>query len=316
MKFGFLETYKGSKLEDFYPAGWDLEKIQEICSHKPEEITERQDFWHEDFEPILVKTIDEWFVKVGHDVAWEIRKAKENGQKIGLILPVGPLGQYEWLIYFLKDWGVKCDHVYGFTMDDWADAEGNIPGLFRRSIEDYFYNPLGEYTVPENQREYPTKENLPTYESKIAKLQAEGGKVVLLYGVGRPFHVAFQEPHWAADYPSVEEYKKDCYRIAGKLHPISIEMNSIVTYKSNFTALPCYANTVTMGLMMRSDYIIGGVRVDYEPRHFSQQAVPAWVTLRYGADMWVPSSFLPTMPGKFYIVESLADLNINRFDLT
>ena len=37
-----------------------------------------------------------------------------------------------------------------------------------------FYGPLGELTVPENQRNFATKENLPTYPEKIRKLKAEG----------------------------------------------------------------------------------------------------------------------------------------------
>ena len=34
----FNSTVKGSNLEGFYPEGWDFKKIDECCSHKPEEI--------------------------------------------------------------------------------------------------------------------------------------------------------------------------------------------------------------------------------------------------------------------------------------
>ena len=48
----FKSTQKGSLCEDFFPKGWDLDKMDECCSHAPEEITERQSFWNKDFNSI------------------------------------------------------------------------------------------------------------------------------------------------------------------------------------------------------------------------------------------------------------------------
>ena len=42
MSIDFNSTVKGSLLEGFYPKGWDMAKIDECCSHAPEEITEKQ----------------------------------------------------------------------------------------------------------------------------------------------------------------------------------------------------------------------------------------------------------------------------------
>jgi glucosamine-6-phosphate deaminase len=36
------------------------------------------------------------------------------------------------------------------------------------------------------------------------------------------------------------------------------------------------------------------------------QGVSLWVTLRYGPDRWVPSSFMPTLPGKLFFLQELA----------
>ena len=49
----FNSTVKGSLLEGFYPEGWDFEKIDACCSNAPETVTERQDFWNKDFNPII-----------------------------------------------------------------------------------------------------------------------------------------------------------------------------------------------------------------------------------------------------------------------
>ena len=44
----FLSTVKGSLLENFYPKGWNLKKMDECC----EKGVTREDFWHKDFTPV------------------------------------------------------------------------------------------------------------------------------------------------------------------------------------------------------------------------------------------------------------------------
>ena len=78
----FNSTVKGSMLEGFYPAGWDFVKIDECCSHAPEAISERQSFWNKDFNIDECTTLGEFDVKMGHEIANEIKKAKENNARI------------------------------------------------------------------------------------------------------------------------------------------------------------------------------------------------------------------------------------------
>lgn len=200
----FSSTVNGSMLEGFYPAGWDFEKI-DACIDLPENITVRQAHWNPAFTPIRCESLGEFETYMGHEIAQQIRLAKEKGEKLALILPVGPMGMYRWVVYFLKEWGVSCAHVYTFNMDEWSDGEGNTlpsdnPGAFQYAMENALFNPLGELTVPQDQRNFATKENLPTYPEKIAALKREGAKLVLVYGIGRMCHIAFWEPHFAADY--------------------------------------------------------------------------------------------------------------------
>lgn len=58
-----------------------MDKIDECCSHAPEEITEKQDFWNDDFHPVSCKTIEEFNVKLGHEIALEIKTAKRYRSK-------------------------------------------------------------------------------------------------------------------------------------------------------------------------------------------------------------------------------------------
>ena len=167
----FLSTVKGSALEGFYPAGWDFAKI-DACIGAPETVCDRQDFWNPAFTPVMCESLGEFETYMGHEIAMQIKLAKDRGEKIAFILPVGPMGMYKWVVYFLKEWKVSCKHVYTFNMDEWADAEGNTlapdnSGAFQYAMEQALFNPLGELTVPKEQRNFATKENLPTYPEKI-----------------------------------------------------------------------------------------------------------------------------------------------------
>ncbi len=304
----FNSTVKGSLLEGFYPAGWDFEKIDKCCANAPESVTERQSFWNEGFAPIPCTDLEEFNVKMGHEIANEIKKANERKEKIAFILPVGPMGMYKWAVYFLKEWKVSCANVWCFNMDEWADAEGNtITGeaSFQSAMENAFYNPLGELTVPVSHRNFATKENLPTYPAKIAALKAEGAKLVLVYGIGRMCHIAFWEPQFGGEFASDEEWLKQPYRIGAKLHPLTIEQNALTSFRSRTSLVPCRANTVGPALMFQADYAIGGADGTFS-RGMQWQGMSFWMTLRYTPTRWITSSYIPTIPGKLFFLKDLA----------
>ena len=308
----FMSTVKGSLLEGFFPAGWDLAKFDECCkcSENPASILERQSFWNKDFSPIECENVYDFDMMMGHEIALSIKNARDGGYKLAMILPVGPMGMYRWAVYFLKAWNVKCDHVYGFNMDEWSDGEGNTlpsdnPGAFQNAMTNAFYGPLGELTVPESQRNFATKDNLPTYPAKIAALKAEGAKLITVFGIGRMMHIAFWEPHFAAEFDSEEAWKANYYRIGAKLHPLTIEQNALTSFKSRTTLVPCRANTIGPGLFLQSDYIIGGCDGTLG-RGMQWQGLSLWVTLRHGPCTWIPSSFMPTLPGKLFFLKDLA----------
>lgn len=304
----FNSTVKGSLLEGFYPEGWDFEKIDKCCSHAPEEVFERQSFWNEGFSPVMCSDVAEFDVKMGHEIANEIKKANERKEKIAFILPVGPMGMYKWAVYFLREWNVSCENVWCFNMDEWADGEGNTlhgDASFQSAMENAFYNPLGELTVPESHRNFATKENLATYPEKIAALKAGGAKLVLVYGIGRMCHIAFWEPHFGSEFPSDEEWKKQPYRLGAKLHPLTIEQNAITSFRSRTSLVPCRANTIGPALLFSADYAIGGADGALS-RGMQWQGMSFWMTLRYGPTRFVTSSWIPTIPGKLFFLRELA----------
>ena len=305
-----LSTIQGSAMENFFPAGWDLAGIDACIDDEPSQITRRQPWWHEQFQPIACQSLADFDTFMGHEIAKTIRQARDEGRQLAMILPVGPMGMYRWTVFFLQEWGVGCDHVHGFNMDEWSDADGQTlessdTGAFQYAMEDAFYGPLGSLTVPESQRNFATAQNLPTYAEKIGEIRSQGGQLAVVFGIGRVCHIAFWEPQFAGEYDSEEDWKQATHRIAAKLHPLTIEQNAITSFKSRTTKVPAFANTIGPGLFLNADHIIGGADGTLS-RGMMWQGMSLWMTLRHQPTPWIPSTYMPTQPGKLFFMEELA----------
>src|SRR5437764_2174602 len=256
-----ITTISGSLMEGFLPAGWDLKKIDALAADDAR-FGKREPWWHAQFEPVACASYEDFDTFMGHEIAREIQLARQAGRKIAFILPVGPMGMYRWTVYFLREWDVPCDHVHGFNMDEWSDAQGNTlpadnPGAFQYAMEQAFYGPLGTTTVPPRQRHFALKDELPSYAEQIGALKKQGGRLVTTFGIGRVCHIAFWEPHFAAEFASEADWKKQTHRLGARLHPLTIKQNAITSFKSRTTLVPAYANTIGPGLFLKADRIIG-----------------------------------------------------------
>jgi glucosamine-6-phosphate deaminase len=195
-------------------------------------------------------------------------------------------------------------------MDEWSDRDGRTlpadnPGAFQNAMQAAFYGPLGELTVPESQRHFATPDRLPEYASRIADLKQAGGELVVIFGIGRVCHIAFWEPHFAGEYADEAAWKAQTHRLGARLHPLTIEQNALTSFKSRTTLVPAFANTIGPGLFLQAEKIIGGADGVFD-RGMQWQGLSLWMTLRYGPDPWVPSSFMPTLPGRLYFLQGLA----------
>ena len=310
MAVNLMSTIKGSMLENYFPEGWDLRALDKIASRRPEEITKREQWWNKRFEPIPCETLEDFDTMMGHAIALEIANAKKAKKPIAFILPVGPMGMYRWAVYFLKEWGVDCKHVHGFNMDEWSDTKGNTlpasnPAAFQNAMEDAFYKPLGKLTVPKSQRHFATKKALPKFGAQIRALKKKRAKLVTVFGIGRACHIAFWEPHFADEYSSLKAWKSDEYRLAARLHPMTIEQNAITSFKSRTTLVSTRANTVGPGLFLKSDSIIGGADGALG-RGMMWQGLSLWATLHHEPTPWIPSTFMPTLAGRLFFLKELA----------
>jgi len=310
MSINLITTLKGSHLEGYFPEGWNLRAIDRVCDLPANKVAKREKWWNKVFAPVPCETLADFDVMMGHEIALEIWRARVDEEPIAFILPVGPMGMYKWAVFFLQQWHVDCRHVHGFNMDEWSDARGktlppNDPGSFQNAMEQAFYGPLGKLTVPEDQRHFATKKALPKFGEQIEAIKNQGGKLVTVFGIGRACHIAFWEPHFAGEYESLDDWKADEYRIAAELHPMTIEQNAITSFKSRTTLVSTRANTVGPGLFLQSDKIIGGCDGALG-RGMSWQAMSFRMTLHMKPTPWIPSTFMPTLPGKLFYLEELA----------
>lgn len=305
-----MSTLPGSLMEGFFPAGWDLAKIDRLAAAPPASLTERKPWWNKEFQPIVCDSFEDFDTFMGHEIALEVQRARMAGHPLAFILPVGPMGMYRWAVYFLNEWGVPCDHVHGFNMDEWADAKGNTlpgdqPGGFQNAMEQAFYGPLGTRTVPVKQRHFALKSELPTYAAQIADLKKQGAKLVTVFGIGRVCHIAFWEPHFAAEFASEAEWQAQTHRLGARLHPLTIEQNALTSFRSRTTLVPAYANTIGPGLFLAADRIIGGADGAFG-RGMQWQGLSLRMTLLHEPTPWIPSSFMPTLAGRLFYVRDIA----------
>ncbi|HSZ57864.1 MAG TPA: hypothetical protein VK797_19530, partial [Tepidisphaeraceae bacterium] len=90
------------------------------------------------------------------------------------------------------------------------------------------------------------------------------------------------------------------------LHPLTIEQNALHSFNSRFTLIPCFANSIGPGLFLQSDWCIGGADGAYPDRGAMWQGMSLCVTLQYGPSIWVPSSWMPSLPGRLFFLRNLA----------
>src|SRR5262249_30278060 len=241
---------------------------------------------------------------MGHELAREIQHSYQIGQALILILPVGPMGMYRWTVYFLNEWKVPCKHVHGFNMDEWSDAEGNtLPptntGAFQYAMQQAFYGPLGQdRTVPLAQRHFALKTELPNYAAQIKELKdKQGARLITIFGIGRVCHIAFWEPHFAAEFKSEADWKAQTHRLGARLHPLTIDQTALTSFKSRTTLVPAYANTIGPALFLSADRIIGGADGAFN-RGMQWQGMSLRMTLHHEPNIWIPSTFMPTLAGR------------------
>ncbi len=260
---------------DFEPAEFvpfrDKEVLERVRSIGPEEITKHP---NPDFRIRVVKDDMAGHMQVTK-LFYLIASAREEGRKCVLVLG-NPNHGYRKVAHLINTFGINCDHLYTFNLDEYADQDGNIapesyPQGFLRSTKNYFYKQIDpELRPPENQMIGPTNENLDHYGKLIEDL---GGADAVFVGPGWTGHLAFIEPDAPEFDMDLEEWKTLKTRIV-TLSPFTIAQNSLhgsFGKSGDLAAVPPKAATVGPAEIIAAKYrydnhslITAGTKVSWQ----------------------------------------------------
>jgi len=163
------------------------------------------------------------------DIVAGIKQSLDERRRHIVILPA-PNPQYALVAQMINQLRIPCHHVHTFNMDEYADENGKTAprdwkGGFQYWMwEDLFGRIDSDLRMPEDQIHFPSTENINDYSKMIEDL---GGADICYGGIGWCGHVAFFEPHLAAEFgEDIDAYLQAGSRIV-ELHPITQCQNSL-----------------------------------------------------------------------------------------
>jgi len=292
-------------LSDFIPFK-DVKECERVRKIKKGDITKHH---NPDFKIKVIEDPNQFYIEFALDLVSRIKKSAEMNDKLVLILPVGPVPQFEIAARLINEFNLSMKNVHTFNMDEYADENGNTapidwPGSFQKAMWENFFNKIKPELRPDSKNiHFPTKDALPDYGKMIEDL---GGADCCYGGVGWCGHIAFWEAHLGFEFGNdLEAYKKQGPRCV-ELHPMTIMQNALHSFSGDWSWVPPKANTIgpaqIVGAKDRSfwldGYIGGGV---------SWQRFIARLAAHGPVNTLVPASLLQTVPGTYTILGGVAD---------
>lgn len=292
-------------LSNFIPFR-DAKECERVRKIKKEDLTKHH---NPDFKIKVIEDPNQFYLEFALDLVNRIKKSAEMNEKLVLILPVGPVPQYEIAARLINEFNLSMKNVHTFNMDEYADENGNTapidwPGSFQKAMWENFFNRIKPELRPQTKNiHFPTKEVLPDYGKMIEDL---GGADCCYGGVGWCGHIAFWEAHLGFEFGNdLEAYKKQGPRCV-ELHPMTIMQNALHSFSGDWSWVPPKANTIgpaqIVGAKDRSfwldGYLGGGV---------SWQRFIARLAAHGPVNTLVPASLLQTVPGTYTILGGVAD---------
>ena len=292
-------------LSDFIPFK-DVKECERVRKIKKGDITKHH---NPDFKIKVIEDPNQFYIEFALDLVSRIKKSAEMNDKLVLILPVGPVPQFEITARLINEFNLSMKNVHTFNMDEYADENGNTapidwPGSFQKAMWENFFNKIKPELRPDSKNiHFPTKDALPDYGKMIEDL---GGADCCYGGVGWCGHIAFWEAHLGFEFGNdLEAYKKQGPRCV-ELHPMTIMQNALHSFSGDWSWVPPKANTIgpaqIVGAKDRSfwldGYLGGGV---------SWQRFIARLAAHGPVNTLVPASLLQTAPGTYTILGGVAD---------
>ena len=210
------------KIADFVPYK-NKEVLEKVRKMSGEELTKHA---NPDFK---IKIVDDPSLVWVSDMVARIVRSDILNEKCVMILPNPCPVIYESVANAINLHRINCRNVHVYTMDEWADQDGNIAPIdykagFSHSQLKYFYGKIDEeLRMPLSNIHYPTTENIKDY-SKM--LHDEGDADICYSGPGWAGHIAFIDPCVPEFSENLEEFLNQGARVV-TLNPMTIMQNSL-----------------------------------------------------------------------------------------
>ncbi len=295
---------------DYSPSKWvpcrDKKVLEKVRKIKRENIEKHP---NPEFKIKVVKDDEVEFIFVT-DMFFRIKKASDEGKRAVLILP-NPNHGYIKLAHLINKFRVNCRHLYTFSMDEYADEDGNIapesyPQGFLRSTKNYLYKNIEEdLRPPEEQIMGPTTENINDYGKMIADM---GGADACYSGPGWTGHLAFIEPDAPEFEAGLEEWKKMGPRIV-TLSPFTIAQNSLhgsFGMSGDLALVPPKAATIGPAEVIGSKYRLDMHALTTAGTMVSWQRLMTRLVLHGPVTPKIPESILQTLAADVIVSETAA----------
>ena len=292
------------KLADFIPFR-DLRACERVRRIR------RKDLCRHSNAKFRIRIIDdrtEFYTAFALDFVGRIRDAHEKEEELVMILPVGPMPQYEIAAAIINRLRLPMEHVHTFNMDEYADEDGNTapldwPGSFQRAMTEGFFDLISpKLRPPKRQIHFPTKAKIRSYSKRIADL---GGADVCYGGIGWCGHIAFWEAHLGLRWPDPAEWRAQGAQLVD-LHPMTVMQNALHSFGGDWSWVPPAANTIgpadILGAKDRSFWLDGDLGGG-----ISWQRFIARLVAHGPVHPCVPGSILQTVPGTYTILGNVAD---------
>lgn len=181
----------GSSIEDEGSTMTRGEEIHELIQLAPDELVSRSGG-----HLTVVEDLDALHNHFARALVREVRSNNENEEPTVLILPYGPVPQYDIFVDLVNEENISLENCTFFFMDEYCDRNGmelpvTHPLSFRGGMSEFLSRVDSSLAIPDENVVFPTHENL----YRLKDLIAEAGGVDTCYGgIGIHGHVAFNEP--------------------------------------------------------------------------------------------------------------------------
>lgn len=209
---------------------------------------------------------------------------------------------------------INCRNVHVFTMDEWADQDGNIapvdyPAGFSHSCLKYFWGSIDEaLRMPLEQIHYPTTQNIRDYSKMITDC-GDGGADIVYSGPGWAGHIAFIDPltpEFGTD--DLEAFLAMDARVV-TLNPMTIMQNSLhgcFGCSGDIASVPPRAATIGPADIKRARNRIEIHALTTMGTFSSWQRMISRLILHGEVTPLVPASILQLMDTQVYVSEEIA----------